>query len=44
MYTSGSTGRPQGVAVSHGALTNLLGALDGLVERLGIRRGAAGAK
>jgi amino acid adenylation domain-containing protein len=27
IYTSGSTGRPNGVAVSHGALANLLGAM-----------------
>ncbi len=27
IYTSGSTGRPKGVAVSHGALSNFLGAM-----------------
>jgi amino acid adenylation domain-containing protein len=27
LYTSGSTGRPNGVAVSHGALSNFLGAM-----------------
>jgi amino acid adenylation domain-containing protein len=34
IYTSGSTGRPNGVAVSHGALANLLGAMR---DRPGLR-------
>ena len=34
IYTSGSTGRPNGVAVSHGALANFLGAMR---DRPGLR-------
>jgi amino acid adenylation domain-containing protein len=32
IYTSGSTGRPKGVQVTHGALTNLLVSLGGIVR------------
>src|SRR3954452_12404639 len=32
IYTSGSTGRPKGVQVTHGALSNFLVAMRGILE------------